>query len=218
MDSLTNMMLNYVLKQCEYHFPDGITPDKTEAHSIISQGLSELKTCFSYLRDPYFSGDFLKTFNYLNGDHYSMFLYKISHISFLKFNNVNFSEKLFQLNRSLHGIDAFYKIKLPPVFQFAHPLGTILGGAEFGNFFCVHQGCTIGNKEAGGYPSFGEGVILFSGASIIGKSKIGNNVVFGAGSRQIDGNVADNTLVLGQHPDNKYIDVNMEYFEKLFIR
>ena len=218
MKSLNSNMTDYLSNQVKNFFPDGIDVSHPELLKIIERSLRELKECFSYLKDPYFIGEFDKIFNYLNGDHYSMFLYKVSNISFKETGNVNLAEKLFQLNRALHGLDAYYKIELPPVYVFTHPLGTILGGAKYGNFFSVSQSCTIGNKEAGHYPELGEGTIMFSNSSIIGRCKLGNNVIMGAGSRIIDREVKDDTLIVGEHPNISEKEAKAIHFDLLFDR
>ena len=53
------------------------------------------------------------------------------------------------------------------------------------------------------YPSFGEGVILYSKTSVLGSSSIGNNVIFGANSLVINSNIPDDSIVVGQTPSLK---------------
>ena len=39
-------------------------------------------------------------------------------------------DKLFLLNKALHGCDIYYEVALPSVFLLVHPLGTVLGRAS----------------------------------------------------------------------------------------
>jgi serine O-acetyltransferase len=84
-----------------------------------------------------------------------------------------------------------------------HPVGTVLGRARYADYLVVYQNCTVG-ADTDIYPTFSEGVILYSRCSVLGASRIGRNVVFAANTTIIDGTVADDTLVRGQFPDNTF--------------
>lgn len=218
MDSLGRNVSTYLAKQLENLFPDG-EPPGPDLGAATERALLSLKTCFSHLKPKYFQGPFETTFNRLNGDHWAMFLYRVSHAVHTQEGNQKLASKIFLLNKALHGIDAFYRVELPEVFLFAHPLGTILGNARYGNFFCAYQGVTVGSKIVDGgyvYPRFGERTVLLANASVIGDCEIGANVAFGAGASLIDGAVAANSLVLGAYPNNRIRplerDVPGDYF------
>lgn len=75
----------------------------------------------------------------------------------------------------------------------------ISGGAVIGANCNIYQGVTIGQKLRGerkGYPIIGNEVFISPGAKIIGKVKIGNNVVIGANA-VVDKDVEDNAVVGG---------------------
>ena len=216
--SLINTVSQYYFKQVKNFCPDGIEVSFLELEKIVEISLLKLKITFSYLNSKYYQDDFEKIFNLLNGDHYSMLLYSISRNFFIEVNNENYATKTFLLNKMLHGIDVFYKVKLPEVFLFVHPLGTVLGNANYGNFFCVYQGCTVGSKVGQYvYPEFGEKTILYSHSSIIGKCKIGNRVILGANSSIISTDVQDNSLVLGYFPGHTFKKVNEDNFKAIFL-
>ena len=87
--------------------------------------------------------------------------------------------KLILLNKILNGIWVTYKCKLPDVFLLSHPLGSILGNAVYSNFLCVFQNVTVNTgMKIGEYnpPVLGKGVVLATGAAIIGNSVIGDKV------------------------------------------
>lgn len=65
----------------------------------------------------------------------------------------------------------------------------------------VYQGTTVGGSSKDGkihYPAIGNNVILFSNASVLGKSDIGSNVIVSAGAQIVNENVPDNCIVFGQ--------------------
>jgi len=215
--SLISLVSKYYLKQVENFFPDGVDVSFSQLEKVVEVSLLKLKRSFVHINSKYYQGNFEKMFDILNGDHYAMLLYNISRHFFIEENNENFASKTFLLNKMLHGIDIFYKVKMPEVFLFGHPLGTVLGNANYGNFFCVYQGCTVGSKTGEYiYPEFGEKTIMYSHSSIIGKCKVGNKVILAANSSLISTDVKDNTLVLGHYPGHKFKKVNEENFKSMF--
>tara|TARA_Y100000589_G_C26879555_1_gene517425 strand:- start:353 stop:712 length:360 start_codon:yes stop_codon:yes gene_type:complete len=96
----------------------------------------------------------------------------------------------------MHGIDMFYSLKLPNIFLLVHPIGTILGNAEYEDYFVCYQGCTIGS-DGTGYPVFKGPAVVYSNSSIIGKCSIGSNVVVGARSILINDSVKNDKTVVG---------------------
>ncbi len=195
----TEQLKLYVRKQISIFFPDNLL-NNSDFDLGFKLALERLEFCFRHIKRPYFydGKDFL--FNHLNGDHYAMLLYLLSHCIWLETSNEGLAAKVFLLNKYLHGIDAFYKVKLPDIFLFVHPLGTVLGNAQYGDYFVVYQNCTIGSKLDGKYPTFGSGVMLYSKSSIIGDCTIGDNVIFGAGSAIVSKNIECNRVVLGSTP------------------
>jgi serine O-acetyltransferase len=111
------------------------------------------------------------------------------------------ASKLFLLNKSLFGIDAFYSIKLPEHFLFVHPLGTVIGNADFGDFFVVYQGVTIGSTTEGIYPTFSSSTILYSNSSIIGNCHISENFVLGANATLVNTDISGDKVVIGNYPN-----------------
>jgi len=81
---------------------------------------------------------------------------------------------------------------------------SILGQAKYGNYFCVYQGCSVGSDEEGVFPEIGEHVILYAGASVIGHSKIGDNVVIGDNAMILNRDIPANKVILGGH---KHLDM-----------
>jgi serine O-acetyltransferase len=57
----------------------------------------------------------------------------------------------------------------------------------------------------------GENVIMYAHSSILGDSKIGNNVILGAGCIVKDASIPDNCMVFGQSPKLVIIKNTAEY-------
>jgi serine O-acetyltransferase len=190
----------YIGRQLDHLFPDG----KTVTLSLKKQlpaALDRLEACFLQIPLKYYRDGQAAAFNHLNTDHYAMFLYLLSHMIYKQEGDSPTASKLYALNKALHGLDAFYQIELPEVFLFQHPVGTVLGRATYGNFLLVYQGCTVGSSIDQGYPTFGEGVVLYSGSSVLGSSRVGDNCWISTGSRVLNAQIPAHSLVFGASPD-----------------
>ena len=193
-------LVDLVHSQLNNHFPDQHKIKiKTLLH-CIKNGIYRIQRCFDSIVLKYYGQADLSFFNHLHGDHYAMFLYFVSNEAYLA-NDEILASKLFLLNKSLFGIDAFYSIKLPEHFLFVHPLGTVLGNADFGDFFVVYQGVTIGSTTEGIYPTFSSSTILYSNSSIIGNCHISENFVLGANATLVNTDISADKVVIGNYPN-----------------
>ncbi len=87
------------------------------------------------------------------------------------------AEQVYYLNKILHSVDWYYEIELPKHFMVEHPLGSVLGRAQYGDYLYIYQGVTIGGNvklKTGelDYPTLGDNVLLYSNAKILGNSHI----------------------------------------------
>ena len=94
---------------------------------------------------------------------------------------------------------------MPSVFIVVHPLGTVLGRANYNDNMVFYQGVTIGATHEGVYPKFSGNNILYSNSSVIGSCNIGKNVIMGANSNIVNTDILENKTVLGNYPNNKYL-------------
>ena len=195
-------LLDYTLSQVHNLFPDRSEYVKKELLNSFELSLKRLEFCFSKVKNKYFFVDGEVYFNHLHGDQYSMFLYFFSNTLYNNNIYITLCEKLFLLNKMLFGIDVFYEIKLPNIFLFVHPLGTVIGRGEFNDYLVVYQGCSIGaNKDV--YPTLGKYVTLHPNASILGDCKIGNNCELASNSLIIDKELDPETIYFG-NPKNSF--------------
>lgn len=188
----------YVCRQLNSIFPDGTVYSEEDLLHSVETALDRVEYCFSHIENRYFFDGEASIFNHLHGDQYAMFLYLLSRVVFLaKLDAPNgLASKLFLLNKSLHGIDAFYEVELPSVFLFVHPLGTVLGRANYKDFLVVYQRCGIGSNHDI-YPELGHHVTLHPGSSVLGRCRVGDFSSLGAEALLIDADLPDRTLYLG---------------------
>lgn len=95
------------------------------------------------------------TFTPMHSVQYAIFLYLLSNILYKNFRGRGTKEadSLYYLNKIMHSCDWYYAIDLPDIFYAEHPLGSVLGRAEYGNRFFFYQGCTVGGNrsKSGGF-------------------------------------------------------------------
>jgi len=121
------------------------------------------------------------------------------------------ADKIYYLNRMMNSCDLYYEVELPSVFFLDHPIGAIIGRGSFSNYFAFRHNCTVGGNH-GKFPRFGEFVCLFSNATVIGNSNIGNNVFISSNALVKDVNISDNSIVFGQSPNLIIKRKPKEYF------
>jgi len=169
----------------------------------FNEVLKKTEYCFSKSKNKYFKKNKKTIFNHLNSDQYAIFLYFFSNTIYkshkTKFENL--ATKFYYLNKMLNGFDLLYSVNMPRVFFPNHAVGSVIGKAEYGNYFSFSQNCTVGNNK-GIYPKIGNYVEMLSGSKILGNCRIGNNVQFAANSYIKDKDVPSDTIVFGQFPDN----------------
>lgn len=188
--------------------------EKEEETIICSANLlreAENKTlaALTQFRDKYLNG-FVDPFNSVM---YCNYLYWVSRLLYCK-GAVRIADKVYYLNKMMNSVELFYEVKLPDIWSCAHPLGSVMGKADYGDYFYFYQGCTVGGnfKKDGTiiYPKIGKYVKMFSNSKILGNSKIGDNVIISANCYIKNQDVPNDTIVFGQSPalifkDNNFV-------------
>ncbi len=210
-------LADLVTSQVNRLFPDGSPVDRGDVSILLPRVLERLEVCFSGLINPGFKRGGGR-FDHLHSEHYAVFLYLLGNEAWRAGSEESSSRlatKSYLLNKALHSLEVFYEIGLPPVFWLAHPVGTVLGRARYGNGFAAMQGCTVGNK-GGAYPSFGERVVMCAGSGVFGDCRVGNDVCFGAGALIIDAEIPDGSTVVGRGADLRIIEKRSPLIESVF--
>jgi len=123
---------------------------------------------------------------------HAMVFYYISRFLWLK-NIKSLSRLIMQFARFLTGIEIHPGAKIGDGFFMDHAMGVVIGEtAEIGDNVTIYHGVTLGgimpafkSDEQRGikrHPTIGEGVIIGSGAQILGPITIGSNARVGANS------------------------------------
>lgn len=194
-------LTSYVERLLASYLPDGSAP-RAGLRPLVDHALERVEHSFSRIHRKYYEDNGAVVFDHLNGDHVAAFLYMLSNTAWTRKNDTDLATRLFYLNKVMHGLDLFYSVAMPDVFMLVHPVGTVLGKAVYGNYFVAYQNCTVG-ADGDSYPTFGEGVIMYSRSAVVGSCAVGNNVVFGANAMIVNTNVPDDSVVVGQYPAHK---------------
>ncbi|MEQ1946296.1 MAG: serine O-acetyltransferase [Bryobacteraceae bacterium] len=105
-----------------------------------------------------------------------------------------------QFSRTLTGIDIHPGARIGHRFFIDHGMGVVIGETtEIGDDVLVYQGVTLGGtgKDTGKrHPTLGNGVVVGTGAAILGNIKIGDHVKIGAGSVVVHP-IPDHSTVVG---------------------
>lgn len=171
----TQEFYEYVNGQVEMYFPDK-SMVKGDRRSF-DLALERLEYCFKHisLKDYQKNGEV--QFYHLHMDQYSTFLYYYANSIWKNGGSKIFADKLVLLNRALSGMWCSYKNNLPDIFLLGHPVGTVLGNANYSNYLVVLQNVTVNtikDVEDKWLLNIGKGAYLSAGAKIIGNSSIGD--------------------------------------------
>lgn len=167
--------------------------------AAFSLGLERLENCFKYISFPAYNDGKQVYFSHLHSDQYSQFLYFFSNSLWNLSENKAVCDKLILLNKLLNGMFFSYKGHLPDIFFLAHPVGTILGNAQYSNFLVVFQNVTINTAtdvSGNSAPQLGKGLFLGAGAKIIGNKPIGDRVSIGVDALVYNESIPDDKVVI----------------------
>lgn len=186
-----------LIRQLESHWEINRS-EKRLINEKIGGVILRCEHCFRKTPNKYYSLNGEPIFNHLQSAQYTIFLYFFSN-TLSEIGNKILADKIYYLNKIMNGCDLYHEIKLPRFFMLDHPVGSVMGRAEYGEGFVFSQNCTVGNNN-GIYPIIGENVRLCAYSSIIGNCHIGDNVTLGAGTMIKDTDIPSNSLVFGQSP------------------
>ena len=193
-------LLSYIQKQAEHFYPDGTRFDGKDVQSAFSLALDRLENSIKTVTLPgYHNNVGEPTFSHMHADQYAQLLYFFSNSLWCISQNRLVCDKLLAMNRTLHSLFLSYKCKMPEHFVLGHPIGTILGNADYGDYLVVFQGVTVNtekdeNGEAA--PHLGKGLFLGAHSKIIGKQIIGDRVSIGVDAFLFQEDVPNDSVVL----------------------
>lgn len=195
------------LQICQY-FPDGYKFRGKDVDLAFERALERTEYCFSFIKNAAYSDEKGNVFfSHLHSDQYAQFLYYLSNSLWNISENKPICDKIIYLNKALNAFFFSYKGKLPDVFFLTHPVGTIIGNADYSNFLVISQNVTINTGEdATGKtcPKLGKGLYLAAGAKIIGNQPIEDRVSIGVDAIVYNQKI-DADKVVERNPDGKII-------------
>jgi serine O-acetyltransferase len=129
---------------------------------------------------------------------FALFFYKMSKL-FRKIKPINVFFK--QLNLIFNGVVISDRAEIGKNFDLVHGVGTVIGACKIGNNVRIYQNVTLGSKRQGeditDFPTVEDNVIIFAGAIILGRIRIGKKSVIGAGSF-VDKDIPQNSVVYNE--------------------
>ena len=99
-----------------------------------------------------------------------------------------------------YGLEISVEAKIGEGAYLGHPYNITVGGAvQIGKNVNLHKGCTIGRENRGkreGVPVIGDNVFVGINSTVVGKIKIGNDVMIGPNTF-VNFDVPDHSVVIG---------------------
>ncbi|MBK9533323.1 MAG: serine acetyltransferase [Chitinophagaceae bacterium] len=207
----------YTSRQLNHFFPDKDAIELKEYKSCIQIALDRLDFCFKYVTLKHYCNGAEAIFNHLHSDQYIMYLWFLANTIWREKQEKKICSKLYYLNKSMHAVDCAYDTNLPDIFLIFHGAGTVLGKAQYSNYFVVLHGCTVGANK-GIYPVIGQGVSLAANSSVIGNCKIGNRCTISTRTTIFQKDIADdNTAFLNFETNQIQIKSSKDCFAQQFF-
>jgi serine O-acetyltransferase len=183
-------LARYVARQLDHLFPDADPAgDVDRLAQVMPAATERLRPILASVRA--FTPDYFDHFNSLQ---YASFLYLLGNELWRDTSAKSLAERLFCLNRALNALDLFPAVSLPEVFFISHGLSSVLGNVTYGNRLVLFQNVTVG-RIGDDKPQVGSDVVLYPGATVTGRSTIGNNCVVAAGTVVHNQTVPDDSIV-----------------------
>jgi serine O-acetyltransferase len=200
-DSLRSEFLQIVTRQLDHFYLPLRSDECSVIETAVLGALRRCEYCFSHT--PY-KGYQIEGRPYLNPYHsgqYAIFLYFLSReLRDRAPESISLADRVYGLNKALNSVELFYEVELPSIFFIDHPVGSVLGRADYEDYFAFHQGCTVGNNR-GVYPRIGEHVTMLANSQIIGDCRIGSCVMLSANTCVMDEDIPECSLVFGRSPN-----------------
>lgn len=203
----------YTARQLNALFPAPVRLRPVDLRRSVDDALARIERCFSGIALPLYRRGEVPRFDLFHSDQYCTYLAYLGNALWQGGADPSICARVFALNKALHGLNCMYDTLLPETVVLVHVVGSVLGKATLPNCLAVMQGVTIG-ALGGAYPTFGEGLILSAGASIIGACTIGRNVMLEPDVHVLRTDVPDDVRVSGAAP-HRFVpqtDTALRYF------
>lgn len=139
--------------------------DENVIKDSIERALQDVEESIRKLASNKYNDSDNIIFNPYHSVSWMIFLYRLSwHIAHDNEEIPKEADMVYYLNKIMHSTDWFYMVNLPTHFYCEHPLGCILGRAEYSDYLMVYQGVTVGGNRTSGklyYPKIGKNVCMY---------------------------------------------------------
>ena len=191
----------YIQSQISHFIPDRIDVMGSLKIEDIRTALDKCEICFSHIKNSAYSDEKGNTFfSYLHADQYATLLAILSCDIWKERQDKKICDRIMYLNRVLHSFMMSYKCHIPNIIWLAHPVGSVIGNAEYSDYLYISQNCTINtgvpSEDGSCTPKIGKYFAMGAGAVVIGNQSIGNNCSIGAGAMLYNQNLDDNSIVI----------------------
>lgn len=203
----------YVARLLDVQFPDG---SRIELDAFFDHALDRLEHCFKHVALRGYGGKGEAHFDHLFGDQFASFVYFLANSAW-KAGHESAAKKLTLLNRMRHAILIMHDTVLPDIFVLPHTVGTVIGKGRYGDYLVVCQNVTIANDITTTL-TFGQGVILFPGAFVVGTGTIGSGSVITANSTVSYTDVPADSMVRGSSPNLEMWPRTRDLLSRFFFK
>lgn len=200
--SITSRELKkYIETQITHLMPDDIYKNGMIKDNDIQIALDKCDNCFKHVKNSAYSDDNGNSFfSHLHADQYAMLLEFLANHIWKERTDKIVCDHIMYLNRTLHSFMMSYKCHLPDIWLLGHPVGAVIGNAEYSDYLYISQNCTINTgpiaEDGTCTPKIGKYFAMGAGAVLIGDKPIGENCSIGAGAMLYNTTLEDNSIVI----------------------
>jgi serine O-acetyltransferase len=115
--SLTKQnLITYTSSQLNNLFPDNSLINLNNYAHLVDLALDRVDYCFKKVTYKHYFDGTDSLLNHLHADQYLMYVWFLSNTIAENSDNISLANKLYYLNKTLHGFDCMYNTKLPNIF------------------------------------------------------------------------------------------------------
>ncbi len=199
----------YIELQIDKNIPDGKMLEGMILKSDIEKALDKCDYCFKHIRNAAFFDEKGQTyFSHLHADQYGMFLVYLGSLIWKERKDKLVCDRLMYLNRVLHSFLMSYKAKVPDIFWLAHPIGSVIGNADYSDYLYISQNCTINTAGNGQElkPHIGQFFSMGAGAALVSDKPIGDNCSIGVNALLFNKELKDNSIVINNNGKTEILE------------
>ena len=210
----------YIFSQISTLIPDSQLKYGQISYADIEKALEKCDFCFKHINNSAFCKERGETFfSHLHADQYAMFLVYLSNLIWKERQDKIACDRIMYLNRILHSFMMSYKAKVPDIMWLAHPVGSVIGNADYSDYLYISQNCTIntaGNADEL-KPHIGKFFAMGAGAALIGDKEVGNYCSIGVNATVYNTELKDNSIVINKRGKIKILhSEKISFAQKIF--